>query len=83
VFRGVVAHQDPGVANWLDTDGNRRGPGMVRWVRADDAPVPTTRVVKFADLEAALAPSTPRVTPDERQAVLAARRAGIRRRFPR
>jgi hypothetical protein len=83
VFRGVVAHRDPGVANWLDTDGNRRGPGMVRWVRADDAPVPTTRVVKFDHLEAELAPSTPRVTPDERQAVLAARRAGIRRRFPR
>jgi hypothetical protein len=40
-------------------------------------------VVKFDDLAAELAPSTPRVTPAERQAVLAARRAGIRRRFPR
>ena len=26
VFRAVVAHRDPGVANWLDTAGNRRGP---------------------------------------------------------
>jgi hypothetical protein len=83
VFRGVVAHRDPGVANWLDTGGNRRGPGMVRWVRADDALVPSTRVVKFDQLDTALAPSTPRVTPAERQAALSARRAGIRRRFPR
>jgi hypothetical protein len=40
-------------------------------------------VVKFDQLDTALAPSTPRVTPAERQAALSARRAGIRRRFPR
>ena len=83
VFRAVVAHRDPGVANWLDTAGKRRGPGMVRWVRADAAPVPTTRVVAFDDLDAALPPSTPRVTDEERRRVMAARRAGIRRRFAR
>jgi len=83
VFRGVISHRDPGVANWLDTAGNRRGPSMVRWVRADDAPVPTTRLVRFDELDKELAPSTPRVTPTERTAVMAGRRAGIRRRFAR
>jgi hypothetical protein len=83
VFRAVVAHHDPGVANWLDTGGNRRGPGMIRWVRADAAPVPSTRMVPFDQLDAELPPSTPRVAPAERQAVLAARRAAIRQRFAR
>ena len=83
VFRAVVAHRDPGVANWLDTAGQRRGPGMVRWVRADGAPVPATEVVAFDALDAALPPSTPRVTDEERRRVMAARRAGIRRRFAR
>jgi hypothetical protein len=83
VFRAVVAHHDPGVANWLDTAGHRRGPGMVRWVRAEQAPVPTTRVVSFDELDTVLPPSTPRVTPAERERVLAARRAGIRKRFAR
>jgi hypothetical protein len=56
---------------------------MVRWVRADAAPVPATRVVAFDGLDAALPQSTPRVTDEERRRVMAARRAGIRRRFAR
>jgi hypothetical protein len=83
VFRAVVAHRDPGIANWLDTAGNRRGAAIVRWVRADEAPVPETRVVPFDQLDSVLPPSTPRVTPEERRRALAARRAGIRKRFPR
>jgi hypothetical protein len=83
VFRAVVAHHDPGVANWLDIAESRRGAAIVRWIRADDAPVPTTTLVKFADLDSLLAPSTPRITPEERQRVMAARRAGVRKRFPR
>jgi hypothetical protein len=83
VFRAVVAHHDPGVANWLDIADSRRGAAMVRWIRADEAPVPTTTVVKFADLDSLLPPSTPRITPEGRQRIMAARRAGIRKRFPR
>ena len=41
--RVVVAHQDPGVANWLDTAGHSEGPIILRCVRTDTAPVPTTR----------------------------------------
>ena len=79
VFRAVVAHEDPGVANWLDTTGYSCGPMIFRWLRAASAPVPSTRVIPFADLDSKL----PRVTPDERQRVLAARRAAVHRRFPR
>jgi len=83
VFRAVVAHRDPGVANWLDTGGNAQGPMIFRWLRADDAPVPATRVVDFDDIDAALPPETVRVDAEERRAVLAMRRAGVRRRFRR
>jgi hypothetical protein len=30
VFRAVIAHADPGVANWLDTLGHRQGAVLMR-----------------------------------------------------
>ncbi len=49
--RFVVAHRDPGVPNWLDTAGHRRGTVGVRWVGPDVVDVlPSTRVVKIASL---------------------------------
>lgn len=48
--RIVVAHEDPGVENWLDTCGHRRGTMCVRWIRAKEHPQPRTRVVKLTDL---------------------------------
>lgn len=82
-FVGVLSHRDPGVANWLSTGGERRGAAIVRWVRAESAPVPACRVVPFDALAAELPEDTPTCTPAERDAALAARRRGVRRRFPR
>lgn len=49
--RIVVAHRDPGHANWLRTAGHEHGTMCFRWVRAgDDPPTPTTRVVRIGDL---------------------------------
>jgi hypothetical protein len=51
-------------------------------VRADgEAPVPATRVVALADLDAALPPGTTRVDAATRRQVIARRREGVRRRF--
>jgi hypothetical protein len=83
VFRAVVAHSDPGVANWLDTGGNHHGAAIFRWLRADGAPVPEVRVVRFAELAAALPPDTRLVGAEQRRLVIDARRAGVQRRFPR
>ncbi len=50
-FRMVVAHRDPGVANWLDTEG--RAFGLVFWrYLLPDGPIetPVARVVDFTDL---------------------------------
>jgi len=83
VLRLVVAHEDPGVANWLDTAGHSAGPVILRCVRTETAPVPTTTRMAATDLEAALPERTRRVTPAERAAVISARRQAVARRFGR
>lgn len=81
VFRGVIAHEDPGVPNWLDTAGHERGTLIARFVMAEEAPVVRARSVKLASLDAELPAETPRVTPAERATALARRRRAVWRRF--
>ncbi len=83
VVRVVIAHHDPGIANWLDTAGHSAGPVILRCVRTQTAPVPTTQVVPSSQLDAALPAGTRRVTGDERAAVLQARRVAVSKRFAR
>jgi hypothetical protein len=46
-WRVVVAHDDPGVPNWLTTAGHAEGAMCFRWLLAeDDPPPPRLRVVK-------------------------------------
>ncbi len=81
--RVVVAHQDPGVANWLDTAGHSEGPIILRCVRTDSAPVPTVRVVPFDRLAEELPPGTRMVSARERAATIDIRRRAVSRRFAR
>ena len=81
--RAVIAHDDPGVANWLDTAGHGSGPVILRCVRTETAPIPTTRVLPLSDLADALPPGTRRVTADVRRAVIASRRLAVSKRFAR
>jgi hypothetical protein len=81
VLRAVIAHADPGVPNWLDTMGHLVGPMLFRWVISDSAPEPVCTVVPFADVRRHLPASTPAVTPAERAATIARRRAHVLRRF--
>ena len=81
VFRAVVAHQDPGVPNWLDTMGHTKGPLLFRWVVAEHGPETVTRVVPFDEIHNYLPASTATVTPDERAAVIKGRRRAVQRRF--
>jgi ketosteroid isomerase-like protein len=72
--RLVVAHRDPGVPNWLDTEGHRRGMLAYRFVRARSGAVPQARVVALGALRAELPAAHPGVAPEERRARLARRR---------
>jgi hypothetical protein len=82
-LRVVIAHEDPGVANWLDTAGHSAGPIILRCVRTETAPVPATRLVPFSDIGSSLPAGTRRVTPAERRAALDARRLAVSTRFCR
>ncbi len=48
--RLIVAHQDPGLSNWIDTAGHDNGILMWRWVGADEYPTPSIQKVKLAEL---------------------------------
>ena len=49
-LRVVAASRNPGVANWLDTGGRRRGFITLRWLDNPGPPPVTTRVCKLAEL---------------------------------
>lgn len=83
VFRAVLSATDPGVANWLDTAGHSNGTMLLRCVRTQTAPVPSSRVVKVDDVVAALPAETTMTTPDERARVIEARRRAVHERFYR
>ena len=82
----VIAPDDPGVHNWLDTAGLRAGIYAVRWqqlpqgITLDDA-VRDVRVVKAAELKEVLPPETVWVTPQDRKAQQTKRVADYARRL--
>ncbi|MGV0734599.1 hypothetical protein [Mycolicibacter sinensis] len=72
----VISDKDPGVANWLDTDGLSNGDIGQRWqgldpdINVEDIPKITTEVVPVADIENYLPTDFPTVTAAERAADL-------------
>ena len=80
-FRAVVAHDDPGVPNWIDCEGRRRGMLVYRFVWAKDNPAPTSRVVPLRDVRGELPDGHPTVSPDARRAALSRRREAAWNRF--
>jgi hypothetical protein len=80
--RLVMAHTDPGFANWIDTQGHERGWFLFRNVRSRDLPELSVQVVDHGELDALLGPTSPKVTPEERDAELHRRGDAYARRFP-
>ena len=60
--RLVMAHRDPGVHNWLDTQGFERGNLTYRHMLEGQPAVLTTRVVRYDELLEPC-PRTPRWSP--------------------
>lgn len=79
--RMVIAAQDPGVPNWLDTVDNLTGIALWRWYLAERYPLPTVRVVPLERVRDQLPADTPLIGPQERRRIVAARTAAVRRRF--
>jgi len=82
-FRAVLALEDPGVPNWLDTGGFLQGTIMGRWYASDTQPLPVISRVPLSSVRAHLPADTPRVTREERELQIRARVRGgqLRRRW--
>ena len=77
----MIAHEDPGVANWLDPAGYARGTSALRFLLADEAPKVELERLPLAQLASKLPGDTPRVLPAERAASLERRRRAALRRY--
>jgi len=82
----VISAQDPGVHNWIDTDGLLEGILTLRMAEFPDGGARPDlaargRVLKLDRLDAEL-PDAPRVTTEQRATQLAARRTAYLRRLP-
>lgn len=82
-FRGVLADSDPGVPNWIDTAGLSRASALLRWYKTDGSAVPSTKVVKLAEVRDHLPKDTPVVTPAQRAEELQRRSTAALRRWNR
>jgi len=78
--RIVVAHEDPGVPNWLDTAGATEGCLQYRYIWTEDNPKPSVQIVPFSEVRAALPADTPSFSAAERVAVILERRRSVARR---
>jgi hypothetical protein len=81
--RLVVSHRDPGVPNWIDTEGRPTGMLVYRWVKAATTPTPDSRLLRLDDLRAHLPSDHPVVGAEGRRQALASRRRAAQRRFRR
>ena len=85
-MRFVISERDPGVANWLELTGHRRGYVQIRWQRLtrDLKPEdgPQVAVVPFAEIPGLLPYyQDARVSPEEWRARIATRQAAVAERM--
>jgi hypothetical protein len=70
LYHFVISETDPGVPNWIDTDGHSEGFVFLRW-QANTSPFtsadsPTGGLVSLSNLSSVLPAGTPTVTPTQR-----------------
>lgn len=86
VRRLVISHDDPGVANWVDTTGHRQGFMTPRWAYSTTPPREqwpriAARKVRFDAIGEHLPAGTRRVTAAERVAAIRVRQDHVKRRY--
>ncbi len=86
VIRLVIAHEDPGIQNWLDTSGHSEVFMAPRWAYSrtpdpDDWPSISARKVKFSEIRDHLPGDTKTITPAERLEEIRIRRRHVAKRF--
>lgn len=79
--RIALSTRDPGVANWIDTEGRRRGLLAYRWVWATSSPEPSGEVVKVDAVRGLMPKGHPLIDESERRRRLSARREQLWNRY--
>jgi hypothetical protein len=79
--RIVVAATDPGVPNWIDTEGRTEGMLVYRSIGTRTRPVPSAAVVPASEVRAHLPASHPSVDASKRREQLVRRRAAVLARY--
>lgn len=84
-FTAMVAHRDPGVANWLDTADNTILRVCYRWwlCPSPEVPTPAVQIVSFDDLDDVLPASVARISTESRRLALDNRRRAVFKRYQR
>jgi len=85
-LRFVISERDPGVANWLELTGRRRGYVQIRWQRLTrdltEEDGPRVEVVPFGEVAGRLPYyDEARVSPEQWRARIAARQAAVAERM--
>lgn len=81
MIRYVLAHEDPGVPNWMDVGDHPVGAMLFRQALTPRANQPTAHLVPLAGLRDVLPANTPQFSAEDRARQIAARRAHIASRF--
>lgn len=79
--RFVVAHADPGVPNWIDTEGRPEGMLVFRYIGARTKPVPNGIVTSLDRVAEMMPGDHPTVSTEQRHAQLTARRHAVLARY--
>jgi len=80
-IRYVLAHDDPGVPNWLDIGGHPVGGMLFRTALTSSATQPISRLVEAKHVRHDLPPNTPVVDAEARRDQIRRRRAHVASRF--
>lgn len=78
-MRFVIAHSDPGVANWLDSRGYAEGAVRWRFLRGEEPHI-ASRIVPFSETAAFSGPNWPRLTKKQRATEMRKRATGAQNR---
>ncbi len=86
IIRIVLAHDDPGVPNWVDTTGHREGFMTPRWTYSEtpapeDWPTITARKVTFSEIRQHLPEGTGTVSPEQRRQQISIRQQHVKKRY--
>jgi hypothetical protein len=86
ILRIVLAHNDPGVPNWVDTTGHREGFMTPRWTYSEtpaqeDWPSITAKKVPFSEIRQYLPSDTGTVSPAQRREQIRIRQQHVQKRY--